>query len=159
MNNKEVIEIVEGIFKKNGMNTDLFSAPLSELKESNFSLVSVIWEKVVELEGCIDRIEAAKKSDGEQNIPRIRTLLYTILVMQMVGSTSKYPKRFMKKSELEEMGFSDEYLMYAYRSRNNNFASKNNPTKKNSAIFFDTAGFEAWRQRDIKAQVKAMPRG
>lgn len=71
----------------------------------------------------------------------------------------EYPKPIMKLSELKKMGFSEEYLMYAYRSRNNNFASKNNPTKINSSIFFDTAGFEAWRQKDIRAQVQAMPRG
>lgn len=71
----------------------------------------------------------------------------------------EYPKPIMKISELKKMGFPEEYLMYAYRNRNQRFASKMNPTKKNSSIIFDTAGFEAWRLKDIGAQVKAMPRG
>ncbi|MCI8887970.1 MAG: hypothetical protein HFG70_07765 [Hungatella sp.] len=71
----------------------------------------------------------------------------------------KYPKPIMRISELQKMGFPQEYLMYAYHSRNQNFASKSNPTKKNSPIFFDTEGFEMWRLKEIKAQVTAMPRG
>jgi hypothetical protein len=71
----------------------------------------------------------------------------------------EYPKPIMKISELKKMGFPEEYLMCAYRNRNQRFASKLNPTKKNSPIIFDTAGFEAWRIKDIKAQVTAMPRG
>ncbi len=71
----------------------------------------------------------------------------------------EYPKPVMRITDLEKMGFPKEYLMYAYRSLGQNFASKVNPTKKNSAIFFDTAGFEAWRLKDIKGQVRAMPRG
>lgn len=72
----------------------------------------------------------------------------------------EYPKPIMKITELEkQLGFPKEYLMYAYRSRGQNFASKINPTKKNSPIIFDTAGFEIWRLKDIKTQVVAMPRG
>ncbi len=71
----------------------------------------------------------------------------------------EYPKPIMKMSELQKMGFPYEYLMYAYRSRNQRFASKMNPTKIKSTIIFDTAEFDAWRLRDIKAQVTAMPRG
>lgn len=70
-----------------------------------------------------------------------------------------YPKPIMKMSELKKMGFPEEYLLYAYRSRNQRFASKINPTKKNSAIIFDTLGFDLWRLNDIKMQVQAMPRG
>lgn len=65
----------------------------------------------------------------------------------------------MKITELEsQLGFPKEYLMYAYRSRGQNFATKINPTKKNSPIIFDTARFDAWRLKDIKAQVTSMPR-
>ena len=49
--------------------------------------------------------------------------------------------------------------MYAFRSKKNDFASKNNPTKEKSSIIFDTDGFEAWRKKDIQAQVRAMQRG
>lgn len=71
----------------------------------------------------------------------------------------EYPKPVMKMSELKKMGFPEEYLLYAYRSKNQRFASKTNPTKKNSTIIFDTSGFETWRINDIKTQVTAMPRG
>ena len=71
----------------------------------------------------------------------------------------EYPKPIMKMSELKKMGFPEEYLLYAFRSKNQRFASRMNPTKNNSTIIFDTAGIEAWRIKDIKAQVQAMPRG
>ncbi|MCI9148284.1 MAG: hypothetical protein HFG73_08475 [Hungatella sp.] len=71
----------------------------------------------------------------------------------------EYPKPIMKMSELKKMGFPEEYLLYAFRSKNQRFASRMNPTKNKSTIIFDTAGFEAWRIKDIKAQVQAMPRG
>ena len=46
----------------------------------------------------------------------------------------EYPKPMMKTSEI-------------------------NPMKKNSSILYDTAGFDAWRQKQIKMQVKSMQRG
>ena len=70
-----------------------------------------------------------------------------------------YPKPMMKTSELKAMGFAEEFLMVAYRSPDNDFATKINPMKKNSSILYDTAGFDAWRQKQIKMQVKSMQRG
>ncbi len=67
----------------------------------------------------------------------------------------KYPKPIMRKSELMEMGFPEECLMTAYRSLGQNFAHKINPTKVNSAIIFDTEGFEKWRQELMR---KGVPR-
>ena len=51
----------------------------------------------------------------------------------------------MKTAELVRMGFSPEYLRRAYGSPGQQFASKINPLKSNSAILFDTEGFERWR--------------
>lgn len=63
-----------------------------------------------------------------------------------------YPKAVMTTSELKEMGFTRTYLERAYHSKCNNFATKVDPSKEKSTIIFDTAGFEAWRQKEIKAQ-------
>lgn len=72
----------------------------------------------------------------------------------MTGGSEKmkYSKPIMSRSELIKMGFPREYLDRAYRSKANNFASKMNPTARNSPILFDTELFEVWRQREIKAQ-------
>jgi len=70
-----------------------------------------------------------------------------------------YPKSIMKKNELMGMGFPEEYLMRVYRSPAQNFAHKMNPTKINSPIIFETKAFEDFRQKQIAAEVKSMPRG
>ncbi|QNM06598.1 hypothetical protein [Qiania dongpingensis] len=64
----------------------------------------------------------------------------------------KYPKPIMKKTELQAMGFPEECLMTAYRSRGQDFAHKINPTKPHSTIVFDTEGFERYRQNLIKKE-------
>lgn len=61
----------------------------------------------------------------------------------------EYAKPVMKMSELKAMGFPDEFLMYAYRFKDQRFAWKMNPTKKNSPICFDTTEFDKWRLRMI----------
>ena len=48
----------------------------------------------------------------------------------------EYPKPMMKTSELKAMGFAEEFLMVAYRSPDNDFATKINPMKKNSSILY-----------------------
>lgn len=58
----------------------------------------------------------------------------------------------MKISDLEQMGFPKEYLLRAYRSRGQTFATKMNPSKTNSPIIFNTEGFDQWMQQEIKAQ-------
>lgn len=64
----------------------------------------------------------------------------------------EYPKAIMTRPELMKMGFTREYLDRAFRSNGNNFATRTDPRKGKSPILFDTAGFEAWRQKEIKAQ-------
>lgn len=80
-------------------------------------------------------------------------------IRQERGENMEFPKPIMRMSELMEMGFPEECLLRAYRDRNQNFASKINPAKKNSPIIFDTEGLEKWWSRQISAQVRAMPRG
>lgn len=57
----------------------------------------------------------------------------------------EYAKPVMRMTALVKMGFPEEYLLMAYRSRGQTFAWKMNPTKSNSPILFDTEGFEKWR--------------
>lgn len=64
----------------------------------------------------------------------------------------KYPRQIMKISDLEQMGFPKEYLLRAYHSRGQTFATKMNPAKPNSPIIFNTEGFDRWMQQEIKAQ-------
>lgn len=58
-----------------------------------------------------------------------------------------YPKKVMKMTELEKLGFSRAHLEYAYRRKGQTFAFKMNPTKRNSPILFDTEEYEKWRVR------------
>lgn len=64
----------------------------------------------------------------------------------------EYQGVIMSFQELRAMGFPRKYLERAYKSPNNTFAFKEDPSKPKSTILFDTAGFEAWRQKEIKAQ-------
>ena len=68
----------------------------------------------------------------------------------------KFPKPFMRASELIEMGIPSELITRAYGDRNQKFAMKINPAKRNSPIVLDTAGFAEWMARQIDAQVKGM---
>lgn len=64
----------------------------------------------------------------------------------------EYPKQIMKMSELKNMGFPIPLLMEAYRDSKQNFAAKIDPSKPNSKIIFDTAGFDKWIAKRIKIQ-------
>lgn len=64
----------------------------------------------------------------------------------------EYQGKIMSFQELRAMGFPRKYLERAYKSPNNTFAFKQDPSKPKSTILFDTAAFEAWRQQEIKAQ-------
>lgn len=66
-----------------------------------------------------------------------------------------YPKQIMKITELIGIGFPKEYLMNAYRSKNQTFAWKMDITKKNSPILFDTEGLEAYRKKQISIEQQA----
>lgn len=69
----------------------------------------------------------------------------------------EYPKRIMRKTELMELfGFPGEFLDRAYRQRGQDFAQKITPTKKNSAIIFDTEKFEKWRMSQLQMENKAI---
>lgn len=70
----------------------------------------------------------------------------------------KYPRQIMKISDLEQMGFPKDYLLRAYRSRGQTFATKMNPAKRNSPIIFNTEGLDQWMQQEIKAQQSAKRR-
>lgn len=70
-----------------------------------------------------------------------------------------FPKKIMRMSELKDMGFPEEYLLRAYRSIGQTFATKLNPYKQNSPIIFDTVGLNEWMQKEIRAQNKAVIRG
>lgn len=57
-----------------------------------------------------------------------------------------YPKPFMSLADLAAFtGLSEEYLLSVYRRKDNDFAGKLDPAKKNSKIFFDTEKFDQWR--------------
>ena len=71
----------------------------------------------------------------------------------------EYPKLFMKKSELEKMGFPEEFLMNAYRYKGQRFAQKVNSAVKNSPIFFNTEGFEKWRRQQLEIENAALHSG
>lgn len=70
----------------------------------------------------------------------------------------KYPRQIMKISDLEQMGFPKEYLLRAYHSRGQTFATKMNPAKPNSPIIFNTEGLDQWMQQEIKSQQSAKRR-
>ena len=70
-----------------------------------------------------------------------------------------YPKKFMGLVELAKFtGLSEEYLQKVYRRKDNDFAGKLDPSKKNSRIVFDTEKFDAWRTRQIKLELEGMRR-
>lgn len=62
-----------------------------------------------------------------------------------------YPKKVMRISELRAMGFPEELLLRAFRSKGQTFANKVNPFKSNSPIVFDVEGFEKWRLSQVRA--------
>ena len=64
----------------------------------------------------------------------------------------EYPKAIMNISELKRMGFPRALLLEAYRDPKQDFATKVDPSKSNSTIIFDTAGFDKWIAKRIKLQ-------
>lgn len=67
-----------------------------------------------------------------------------------------YPKPVMRKNELKKMGFTEDFLLYAYRRVGQTYAWKANPTKKNSPILFDTERFEKWRLQMVSGRTAAI---
>lgn len=70
----------------------------------------------------------------------------------------KYEKPIMKTSELIKMGYTRDYLLGLYALPDQDFAWKQNMTKKNSPIFFDTEKLEEYRQNQIKLERQAVKR-
>lgn len=64
----------------------------------------------------------------------------------------EYPKAIMNISKLKCIGFPRALLLEAYRDPKQNFATKVDPSKPNSTIIFDTAGFDKWIAKRIKIQ-------
>ena len=62
-----------------------------------------------------------------------------------------YPKKIMKVSELQALGFSATDLRAAYRIPGQKFAWKMNPYKSNSHLVFDTEEFEKFREKQARA--------
>ncbi len=73
--------------------------------------------------------------------------------------TPKYPKRIMRLNELVEMGYSKEYLMKQYRTKGQKFARKQDPTRRNSPIIFDTELFEKQQRRQQELENQQIRRG
>ncbi len=70
----------------------------------------------------------------------------------------EYPKPFMRKKDLLDMGLPPQYLDRAIEAPGQTFAFKLDPSKKTSPYIFDTQGFEKWRVKDAAMQNKAMQR-
>lgn len=69
-----------------------------------------------------------------------------------------YPKPIMKISELIKMGFTRDYLLNIYALPTQDFAWKQNATKKNSPIMFETEKLEEYRQNQIKLEQQSKKR-
>lgn len=63
----------------------------------------------------------------------------------------KYPRKIMRRTELEKMGFGKEYLMRIFREYGAPVAWKMNPhsKRKNSPIVFDTEELARVQARGI----------
>ena len=70
----------------------------------------------------------------------------------------KFPKPFMRFSELQRLGIPPELLRMAYGDRNQRFAMKLHPEKPNSTIIYDTSGLAEWMHQNIENQAKGMMR-
>lgn len=67
-----------------------------------------------------------------------------------------YPGKVMnRKALIDQMGFTEAYLMRAYSTPGQTFAWRQNPANRTSPILFDTAGFDEWRIKDCRMQEQA----
>ncbi len=65
----------------------------------------------------------------------------------------------MRLGELVKLGYTKEYLMKQYRTKGQTFAKKQDPTRRNSPIIFDTELFEKQQQRQQKIENQQIRRG
>ncbi len=63
----------------------------------------------------------------------------------------EYPKKIMRKKELEKLGFPERLLLRAAMERGQTFAFRQDPGKKTSPWLFDTEGFAKWIAKQAKA--------
>lgn len=75
------------------------------------------------------------------------------------GDAPRYPRRIMRLNELVELGYSKEYLMKQYRRKGQTFAKKQDPTRRNSPIMFDTELFEKHERRQQEVENRQIRRG
>lgn len=67
-----------------------------------------------------------------------------------------YPSEVMsRKALINQMGFTEAYLMRAFSAPGQTFAWRENPNNKHSPILFDTGGLEEWRIKDCQMQERA----
>lgn len=67
-----------------------------------------------------------------------------------------YPKKVMRKNELMDMGFPEEFLLRASVEKTDRIAWKVNPVKRNSPLLFDTEALEKWRLRQAEIYQKSV---
>ena len=106
---------------------------------------------------CLLLISESTQSKSKQ-VPQPLKVGYSVGINGITAEKMKYAKKVMRKSELCEMGFPEEFLDSAYRESNQSFAQKINPYKKNSPIIFDTEEFDKWRLRKLRDENKAIRR-
>lgn len=58
----------------------------------------------------------------------------------------EYPKPVMKMSELKKMGFSERFLLEAFRMQGSRAIAWKDGYAENSPICFDTEQLEKWRR-------------
>lgn len=104
-----------------------------------------------ELESCYAApiIKLISEFDELQGIDNVQETNEEYFHMQ---DAIEYPKRFMRRKELLNMGFTNTFLERAIRMPGQKFVCKLDPTKKKSYYIFDTEKFEKWRLKDIKTQ-------
>lgn len=90
---------------------------------------------------------------------RIAALEAQIKQQREAEEPSKYPKKIMRLSELVKLGYTKEYLMKQYRTKGQKFAKKQDPTRRNSPIIFDTELFEKQQQRQQEIENRQIRRG
>lgn len=68
-----------------------------------------------------------------------------------------YPKPFMTRSALMEMGIPRKMLDRAAREKGQEMVCKGDSKKKNSPMHFDTAAFEEWRKEQCRLMNLEIP--
>lgn len=102
-------------------------------------------------------VESEKRDSALEK--RIAALEAQIKQQREAEEPSKYPKKIMRLSELVKLGYTKEYLMKQYRTKGQKFAKKQDPTRRNSPIIFDTELFEKQQQRQQEIENRQIRRG